>query len=175
MTSYPRIRHFFVFILLTFSLTLIGYPAQADVAGVFSKGRKHFAIYGGTGYAFNDDYLVLGISGHYYLTNGFNIGLAVETWTGGDPGITKLTPELGYVFYQVPTVKPYVGVFYRRAYIDNLPDLESTGARAGVWFASGNNVYIGVGGVYEKYLSCNETTYRSCDETYPELSITFAF
>ena len=170
-----RIRYFLVFLLLTFSLTLIGHSARADVAGVFSKGRKHFAIYGGTGYAFNDDYLVLGISGRYYFTNGFSAGLAVETWTGGDPGITKLTPEVSYVFYQVPTVKPYIGAFYRRTYIDNLPDLESTGARAGVMIASGSNLYIGIGGVYEKYIDCNETIYRSCDDTYPEISFTFAF
>jgi len=148
---------------------------QADVAGVFSKGRKHFAIYGGTGYAFNDDYLMLGVSGRYYFTNGFSAGLAVETWTGGDPGITKLTPDVSFVFYQVPTVKPYVGAFYRRTYIDNLPDLDSTGARAGVMIASGSNLYIGIGGVYEKYLDCNETVYRSCDDTYPEVSFTFVF
>ena len=148
---------------------------MADVAGVFSKGRTHFSIYGGTGYAFDDQYFVLGVSGSYYFANGFNVGLAVENWSGGEPGISKLSPSLQYVFYQPSVVKPYVGVFYRRTYIDNLADLESAGARAGVYIASGNNVYIGVGGVYESYLDCEETIYRSCDDSYPEISFTFAF
>ena len=72
-------------------------------------------------------------------------------------------------------IKPYVGAFYRRTYIENLPDLESVGGRAGIYMSSGNNVYISIGGVFESYLNCEETTYRSCDESYPELGITFAF
>lgn len=149
--------------------------AGADVAGSFSQGRKHFSIYGGTGYAFNDEYFVLGVSGSYFLTNGLNVGLAIEKWSGGEPSITKLTPSVQYVFYQPQVVKPYIGAFYRRTYIEDLPDLESVGGRAGLYMASGNNVFIAIGGVYESYLNCEETTYRSCDDSYPELGITFAF
>jgi hypothetical protein len=29
--------------------------------------------------------------------------------------------------------------------------------------------------VYESYLDCNETVYRSCDSTYGEVSFTIAF
>lgn len=150
-------------------------PVLADVSGSFSQGRKHLSIYGGTGYAFNDDYFVIGVSGSYFVTNGLNLGLALETWTGGNPDITKLTPSIQYVFYQPQVVKPYVGVFYRRTYIENLSDLESVGGRAGIFISSGNNVYISIGGVYESYLNCDESTYISCDESYPELGITFAF
>ena len=168
-------RNFAIPITLIFSLLITYHSAQADVAGMFSKGRTHLAIFGGTGYAFNDTYFVFGASGSYFFANGLNVGLAVERWSGGDPGITKISPSLQYVFYQPSVVKPYVGIFYRRAYIENLPDLESQGARAGVYFASGKNIYIGVGGVYESYLSCTETVYRSCDDTYSEISVTFAF
>lgn len=150
-------------------------PVLADVAGSFSQGRKHFSIYGGTGYAFNDDYFVIGVSGSYFVTDGLNLGLAFESWTGGNPDISKLTPSIQYVFYQPQAIKPYVGAFYRRTYIENLPDLESVGGRAGIYMSSGNNVYIAIGGVYESYLNCDETTYRSCDDSYPELGITFAF
>ena len=147
----------------------------ADVAGMFSQGHTHLAVVGGSGSAFNDSYFVLGVGASYYLADGLNIGLSVESWTGGDPGITKLTPSVQYVFYQVPRVSPYLGAFYRRTYIDNLPDLDSVGGRAGVYLAAGRNMYIGVGAVYESYLDCDASLYRDCTDTYPEISFTFAF
>lgn len=160
---------------LCFAFILISHPARADVAGAFSQGKTHFSVYGGTGYAFDDEYFVIGVSGSYYFASGFNVGLAVETWTGGNPDISKVSPSLQYVFYQMADIKPYVGVFYRRAYIENLPDLESVGARVGMLIASGRNRYLGVGAVVESYLDCTETTYRSCNDSYPEISFTFAF
>ena len=166
---------FLVFAIVSIALTLVHQNSHADIAGAFSKGNKHFAIYGGTGYAFNDDYFVIGAQGSYYIANGFNIGLGLETWTGGVLDISKVTPSLQYVFYQQATVKPYVGIFYRHTYIEDLDDLESAGVRAGVYIASGRNVYVGLGGVYESYMDCEETTYSTCDESYPEISITFAF
>ena len=162
------------FVLVLALLPVTG-QAQAGVAGAFAQGRTHFSIYGGNGQAFDDEYFVIGVSGSYYFANGFNIGLAIETWTGGSPAISKVSPSLQYVFYQLDNTKPYVGVFYRRAYIENLPDLESVGARAGVFISSGNNAYFGLGGVVESYLDCDETTYRSCHDSYPEVSFTIAF
>ncbi len=147
----------------------------ADVAGVFSKGRTHLAVVVGNGYAFNDNYLVLGAGVNYYVTDGLNVGLNVEAWTGGDPTIYKITPSVQYVFYQVPKISPYVGAFYRHTYIDGLPDLNSTGARAGVYLAAGRNAFIGVGAVYENYLDCSKSIYNECTETYPEISFTFSF
>lgn len=163
------------FAILSVTMMLLHQPSHADVAGAFSKGNKHFAIYGGTGYAFDDDYFVIGVKGSYYFANGFNIGLGLETWTGGDPDISKITPSLQYVFYQPAVVKPYVGVFYQHTYIEDLDDLESVGVRAGVFIASGRNIYIGLGGVYESYLDCEESIYRTCDDSYPEISLTFVF
>jgi len=144
------------FAILSVTIMLFQSTSHADVAGAFSKGNKHFAIYGGTGYAFDDDYFVIGVKGSYYFANGFNIGLGLETWTGGDPDISKITPSLQYVFYQPAVVKPYVGVFYQHTYIEDLDDLESVGVRAGVFIASGRNIYIGLGGVYESYLDCED-------------------
>jgi len=149
--------------------------AAADVAGVFSQGRTHLAVVAGSGYAFDNTYFVLGVGASYYLVDGLSVGLNAESWSGSDPGISKLTPSLQYVFYQVPRVSPYVGVFYRRTYIDKLPNLDSTGGRAGVYVAAGRNAYIGAGVVYESYLDCDKTIYKSCSDTYPEFSITFAF
>ena len=164
-------------ILIMFSLMLLGitHPVQADVAGAFAKGKTHFAVFGGNGRAFNDNYTVIGASIRYYFFDGFNLGLAAETWTGGNPGITKVTPSIQYVFFQPSMIKPYLGAFYRRAYIENLEDLESIGGRVGVYIASGSNAFIGIGGVYESYLNCQETIYASCNDSYPEISFALVF
>jgi hypothetical protein len=147
----------------------------AEVAGVFGKGKTQIAITGGSGYAFDESYLVLGLGVNYYLMDGFNIGLAVESWSGASPSMYNVTPSVQYVFYQVPTVKPYVGAFFRRSYIEGLSDLDSAGGRAGIYIASGHNAFIGVGAVYESYIDCNKAIYVSCDSTYPEVSFTFVF
>ena len=149
--------------------------SAADVAGVFGQGRFGFVVSGGTGYAFNQSYFVLGLGATYYVLNGLNVGLFAESWTGSDPRLTKVTPSLQYVFYQVPVVKPYVGAFYRRTYVSGLPDINSAGGRAGAYVAAGRNAYVGAGVVYESYRDCNKTIYNSCSETYPEISFTFAF
>ena len=145
------------------------------VGGAFSKGRTHFFITAGNGYAFDESYLVLGVGLNYYVIDGLNVGLSLESWTGSDPNMIKVTPSMTYVFHQNPKVNPYVGGFYRRAYVDGLPDINSVGARAGVYLTAGRNAYFGIGAVYESYIDCNKTTYGSCNDTYPELSFTIAF
>lgn len=146
-----------------------------SIGGAFSKGRAHFVVTAGNGYAFDETYLVLGLGVSYYVIDGLNVGLSLESWSGSDPGMYKVTPSIQYVFHQNPRVAPYVGGFYRRAYVDGLPDINSAGARAGVYFTAGRNAYIGIGAVYESYVDCNKTTYRDCDDVYPEVSFTIAF
>ena len=149
--------------------------AQTAAADVFSKGRLHGIVTAGSGAAFNETYLVLGAGVSYFLLDGLSVGLNLETWRGADPTLTKLTPSVQYVFYQVRKVKPYFGAFYRRTYISGLDDINSYGARAGAYFQLGRNAYLGVGAVYESYSDCRESVYRSCSDTYPEFSLTFAF
>lgn len=151
-------------------------PAGAQqAAGVFGQGRTHFFITGGAGSAFDNSYFVLGAGLTYYPIDGLGLGLSYESWTGSDPHISKITPSVQYVFYQVRPVKPYVGAFWRRTSIEGLRDLDSIGARAGVYFAAGRNTFIGIGAVYESYQDCTTSVYRKCESTYPEVSFTFAF
>jgi hypothetical protein len=154
---------------------IAGAQAQTAAADVFSQGRLHGIVTAGWGSAFNEDYLILGAGVSYFVLDGLSLGINLEAWRGANPTLTKLTPSVQYVFYQVRTVKPYVGAFYRRTYISDLADLDSYGARAGAYLQLGRNAYLGLGGVYEKYKDCRESTYRSCDSTYPEASLTFAF
>src|SRR5688572_2174130 len=157
-------------------LATVAAPASAQsVAGAFGKGRTHFVLTASSGYAFDETYFVLGLGASYYLIDGLSAGVHIESWSGGDPSMTKITTSLQYVLHRVQTVKPYVGGFYRRTDIESLPDLDSVGARAGIYLQAGRNAFIGLGGVYESYLDCNEGTYRECDSTYADVSFTLAF
>ena len=149
--------------------------ANADVAGAFGRGRTHFVVTGGTGYAFDETYFVAGVGVSHYVIDGLNLGLFFESWSGSDPSVYKLTPSVQYVLHQVPVVKPYIGAFYRRTYVDGLDDINSAGGRAGAYLQTGRNAYLGAGVVYESYLDCSKTVYRECTSTYPEVSFTIAF
>lgn len=171
-------------VIASFASTPLAIAAEAvatasggagSVGGAFSRGRTHFVVTAGNGYAFDESYLVLGLGVSYYVIDGLNIGLSLESWSGADPSMYKITPSVQYVFHQIPRVSPYVGGFYRRAYVDGLPDINSVGARGGVYLNAGRNAYIGIGAVYESYIDCNTSVYRSCSDTYPEVSFTIAF
>jgi hypothetical protein len=160
---------------LALCLAVPALPAAAQsVAGAFSQGRTHLMVTAGSGAAFDESYLVLGLGASYYLIDGLSVGLFLESWTGGDPELVKYTGSVQYVFHK-GAAKPYLGAFYRRTDIEDRADLDSVGARAGIYFTVSQNAYLGFGGVYEKYLDCNKTTYRSCDGTYGEVTFTFAF
>jgi len=161
------------FALAVFACAL---PAQAQqVAGAFSQGRTHLYVSGGAGSSFGESYLVIGAGVDYFLLDGLSAGLAFESWSGADPGFTKITPSVRYVFYGAQTVKPYVGAFYRRTDIDGRPSLDSAGGRAGVFVQAGRNTYFGFGVTYESYLDCTPSVYGDCESTYPELSLAVVF
>jgi hypothetical protein len=163
--------------VLLFAALLVFQTTTADAAGrdAFSAGSARLAIIVGNGYAFNDTYLIIGVGAAYFVADGLDVGLDLESWTGGNPGITKVSPRLDYVFNTGGSLRPYAGAFYRRTMIDGLDDLDSIGGRAGLYFMSGKGVYIGAGLVYESYLSCQTSIYSSCDDTYPELIVAFSF
>lgn len=174
-TPRPTSRLFRAALVLALGLIPVAEANAAEVAGGFSQGRSRLSIVGGNGYAFNETYFVLGVGASYFVADGLNIGLDVEWWSGGEPGIVKVSPSVQYVFYQVPSVAPYIGGFYRRSYVEDFEDIGSAGGRAGVYIAAGRHTYFGLGMVYESYLSCDESTYVSCSDSYPEVSVTVAF
>ena len=169
------IRRITVMLATLLAVLSSGLARAADVAGVFSQGRTHFVASAGTAHAFNESYLVLGLGVSYYVIDGLNVGLGLESWTGGDPGIRKLTPSVQYVFYRAERIKPYAGLFYRRTSVDGLPDIDSAGGRAGAYVRAAGNAYVGAAMVYESYVNCNSALYRSCSSTYPEVTFTLAF
>ena len=158
-------------LLLAMLLLFSALPVHA--AGMFGQGRSQFSVMMGNGYAFDNSYFLLGGSASYYVFDGLGVGLSFEKWSGNNPGITKYSPFVQYVFYQASTVQPYVGGFYRHTVVDGLPDINSVGERAGINIASGDNAYVSLGFVQEVYLDCRNSVFSKCRETYSELGFTF--
>ena len=140
----------------------------------FVRDRARVSIGAGLSVTNDDTYLRLGAGVGYYLIDGLEIGIDTDLWLIGDPTVWNVTPGLLYVFHLVPTLKPYVGTFYRHAFVFDAEDLDSIGARAGAYFVQGR-VYFGAGVVYERWLDCNGSTLIDCDEIYPELVLAFSF
>jgi hypothetical protein len=151
---------------------------SGGVGTAFSKNSTSVGVVVGSGSAFNDNYTVLGVSAGYYVSNGLELGIDLQRWFSGEPTITKISPQLRYVFTRPQTLKPYVGAFYRRtSYGDfngiDLDDQDSFGYRAGAYLSTDNRVYIGAGVVYEEFKDCSRLT--DCSTTSPELLFTVAF
>jgi hypothetical protein len=145
-------------------------------AGIFAKGKRQ--AYGTMGwvYSFGRNYLLMGVGLSYYLTNGLSAGLDFEGWVMNSPQAYKLTPRIDYVGWRVPRIKPYGGAFYRRSWItDNVPDLNSLGGRAGVYYRGSGRGMAGAGMVYERYLDCDDQIYHSCNVVYPEFFASVSF
>jgi hypothetical protein len=158
-----------VAVLLSFALA----PATAT-AGPFSQGSQSVAIIAGSGSAFRDDYLILGLGYGYYVVDGLELGIDAQFWLSGDPSITKVSPQIRYVFTQPKTIKPYIGGFVRRTFISDFTDLDSVGYRAGLNFMGRGNFFFGAGFVYERYQDCNDAIVANCSDTYPEILFSFS-
>jgi hypothetical protein len=128
----------------------------------------------GSGSAGDDQYLIVGAGIGRFIAKGLEVGIDYEAWLFGDPVLQRLSPEARYVLAFVPKVQPYVGIFYRHTFVSDFEDMDSVGARAGLYFAPKGPLSIGAGAVYERQLSCDDSV-LDCDSVYPELTLAFSF
>jgi outer membrane protein W len=142
-------------------------------AGAFEKDTVTGTLAIGSAQIFTEDYLIIGLGAGYFVTDGLQLGLDVNVWTGGSPSIYEVTPKITYVFENKSSVKPYAGVFYNRTFIENLEDSNSLGYRAGFYTAAGKSAYVGIGVVYTELQDCNDSAFVNCSSTYTELSFIF--
>jgi len=162
-------------VLLTVLLLSAASSSVAADRDPFANGSRRASILIGNGYAFNESYLVVGVGIGYFAAKGLELALDAESWSGSEPGMTKVSPSVRYVVPTGSALRPYIGAFYRRTMIEQHDDLDSTGGRAGIYLVSGQGSYFGAGAVYEKYLSCDQSVYLSCSNTYPEIIFAITF
>ena len=176
-----RAIHILGTLLILSAMSSTAIAASVGTGGVstaFSRNSTTFGVVAGSGSAFNDNYIILGLGVGYYVVDGLELGIDVQRWISGEPSITKVSPQIRYVFTQPQVIKPYVGAFYRRTYYGSyrgidLDDQDSFGYRAGAYFSANNGIYIGGGIVYEEYTDCE--LYTDCSSTYPEILFTVSF
>jgi hypothetical protein len=151
--------------------------ADARAPGPFAAGSPRLSVTAGTAWSAHDTYIVLGVGVGYFFINGLEVGLDYEAWVAASPALQRLSPEIRYVFYFVPTVKPYVGGFYRHTFVGSgFPDYDTLGLRGGIYIAPPrSHVYGGGGLVYEHVLDCGPLVIADCDTVYPELFLGFTF
>jgi len=148
--------------------------APAQSRGPFSRGSTRLSVLVGSGFAANDNYLILGIGGGYYFLDHVELGLDYEVWLFGDPTLQRLSPGLRYVLELGP-LKPYIGAFYRHTFVSDFNDFDQVGARVGAYLIPRRGVFAGLGAVYEHLLDCDEDGVVDCNQFYPELTVGFAF
>jgi hypothetical protein len=141
----------------------------------FSKGSPSLTLTLGSAWIGSNDYLIMGAGLGYYVIDGLEVGVDGAIWLFDSPTIGTLTPQIKYVVHQLPIIKPYIGTFYRHYFVgDDIEDLDSVGARVGVYIVSGKGAYFGIGGLYEHMLDCNENVLE-CDSWYPEFLVGISF
>jgi hypothetical protein len=80
-------------LLVTMLLVLSAFPVCAAAeGGMFGKERTQFSLVIGNGYGFDNSYFVGDGSATHYVLDALGVGLSLENWSGGGPGITKYAP-----------------------------------------------------------------------------------
>ena len=134
---------------------------SAASAGPFSAHRVRVSVTVGTGWSRTATYGIFGGGVGYYIIDGLEVGIDYDAWIGAEPFMQRLSPGLRYVFHFVPTIKPYVGTFYRYTFVSGFEDIDHLGARAGIYFAPPEaRIYVGGGAVYERVLECADPIAR---------------
>lgn len=164
-----KLKNITLYLILLVSLM----SAMKINAAAFSEGSVSFDIVAGAGSAFNQNYTVLGVGIGYYVVKGLEVGIDVQHWFSGEPSITKVSPQVKYVFSELGSIKPYAGAFYRETFIESQSDEGSFGFRGGVFFSSSDGMHIGAGIVYEEYLDCEKVI--ECSTSYPEVIFSLHF
>jgi hypothetical protein len=142
----------------------------------FDQGRfRVSAFFGFLGAAsgFNNTYFMAGVGIGYFVLPGLEVGAQIDEWFGSPPNVTRIAPELKYVFDIVDVVKPYIGGFYRRWFLSNdAANLNTAGGRAGLIIVSSPRTYVSAGAAYERVLG---TCTAGCSFWFPEIGAALAF
>lgn len=142
---------------------------EVEKASPFDQGKVRLSLGGGL---VGDQFSISGNVG-VFVYKGLEAYVDGSTRFGGDaPSVGILGPGVRYIVWQIPKFHPYAGAFYRHWFVgDDLPDLDSVGARLGAMLYTDPLVIEG-GVVYESFLNCDGD---DCSDVYPEFSFGIVF
>lgn len=163
------------FAFLVLPALLFASTGHAYESDAFDKGTRRLTILAGSGTAFDESYFIIGAGIGYYIADNLELGIDAESWSGGTYGVYRVSPAVRYALPSRSEARPYIGAFYQRTFISELPDRDAVGGRAGVFWLTGQRTYFGAGLVHTRTLNCDQSIYRPCSDTYPEIVIAFRF
>jgi hypothetical protein len=149
--------------------------ASGPEADPFGAGSARLSIHFGNAIAFNRDYSIFGIGGGYYVADGVEVGIDMETWSGNTPHIQQVSPQVRLVMDGIGPVRPYGGLFYQRTTIEGYRGTDTVGARLGAYILTHRSAYFGIGLAGASHVNCDRSVYSSCTEAYPELLFAVTF
>ncbi len=159
--------------LVLFMLFISGSACGDALAA--EQGASSFGLSLAPGRQLDQTYTVLAGRFGYYFADDFEGSLGLEAWRGKDPSLYKLVPELRYTAPLNPRAKPYGALFVTRTFYDGLPDKNTYGVRLGFAFTINRGASLGVGIVHERISGCDVGTYKRCNDTWPEIGLSFAY
>ena len=161
-----------LFMALALFLSLSAVPAHA---GYFEEGTVRASLGVGTGTLGEQRYFILGPGLGYFVLDGLELELDSELWFVGDPSLFVLSPGIRYTVTQLGDFMPYIGGFYKHAFIKGIDDTDSLGARIGVSWDLGPNIMASGGAVFEYDLGCESSPQADCSRWLPEVGLSLLF
>jgi len=150
--------------------------ALSGGAQAFEQGSTAASLGVGAGRQFNNDYTILSVRAGYYFVREFEASIGLQSWRGGDPLFTRISPELRYVYTRMFRMKPYASLFFSRSFHTNgAPSRNTYGMKAGAYWTINPKAHLALDGVYERIENCDAAVYGTCSATYPELGLHFTF
>lgn len=139
------------------------------------QGASSFGLSLAPGRQLDQTYSVLSGRYGYYFAEDFEGSLGLEAWRGKEPSLYKVVPEIRYTVPLNPRARPYGALFLSRTFYDGLPDKNTFGGRLGFAFTINRGASLGVGIVHERISACDAGTYRKCNQTWPEIGLSFSY
>jgi len=140
---------------------------------VFEKGTTGVGVTLGSSYSYGNNYIVLGLSGDYFVVDNLSVGAGYRAWFGSNPVSNQLSLSTNYYIPMSQKIRPYLGLFGRETFVSDRDDYSSYGGRAGVAFLNSKNSYMSFGYIYEEHSSCDRV--KECSNAYPEIVFSLAF
>lgn len=151
----------------------VALAAPAAMAAPFDAGELRGTAILGAANSGTSRYAIVGVGIGYFVVRGLELGLDADTWLGGSPSVTRLSPGVRYVLTIPADYKPYAGVFVRQWFIGGgARDASTAGGRAGIVWPTSETSFVSVGGVYETVLTACS---GDCSYYYPEIALALSF
>lgn len=137
-------------------------PASPPPAEPKPSRRRNLYTWGsaGTTFAYGETYASVNLGVGWMMRAGITPNVEVSYAFGSSPTLWALRPGVTW-FAPIP-LSPYVGAYYTRWLVNDLPDENGVGGRAGI--SLGRVLSIGV--TYDRALDCD----RDCDSWSPQIS-----